>query len=173
MPDNDPTFDPSGRPVTPPTVPVPPYDAPPGYQQPSGIYPAAPPQQVVYQQVPVPVPVQSPPSQVATRPVDAAPAEVEIHHPQYVVVSHSNLFYWWPVWVVGYLMTIFTWSYGETIVLGDASLRIHASNNMGVLFLLTLFMVIMITNIAVRGLASLVVILLLTLAAVLMAYFRV
>ena len=24
------------------------------------------------------------------------------------VVSHSNLFYWWPVWAVGYLMAILT-----------------------------------------------------------------
>jgi hypothetical protein len=170
MADNNPTYDPNGQPIapTPPGVPA----LPPGYQQQSAAYAATPPQQVVYQQVPVPVPVQTPQS---ARPLATgdAPQEMEIHHPQYVVVAHSNLFYWWPVWVVGFLMTIFTWSYGDTFAIGDASVRIHSSNNLGVLFFLTVFLVILITNIEIRGLASLVVILLLTLAAVLLAYFRV
>jgi hypothetical protein len=30
--------------------------------------------------------------------------EVEIK-----IISHSNLFYWWPVWAVGYLLAILTW----------------------------------------------------------------
>jgi hypothetical protein len=29
------------------------------------------------------------------------------------VVSHSNLFYWWPVWAVGFLMGILTWFDGH------------------------------------------------------------
>jgi hypothetical protein len=33
-----------------------------------------------------------------------APNDVEIK-----IVSHSNLFYWWPVWAVGYLLAILTW----------------------------------------------------------------
>jgi hypothetical protein len=48
--------------------------------------------------------------------MSTAPAPRPAHHaatlppvPQEVVViSHSNLFYWWPVWAVGYLMAIIT-----------------------------------------------------------------
>ena len=33
---------------------------------------------------------------------DERPTEV-------VIISHSPLFYWWPVWVVGFLMAVLTW----------------------------------------------------------------
>ena len=42
----------------------------------------------------------SQPPAPSNRPQD----EVEIK-----IISHSNLFYWWPVWVVGYLLAILTW----------------------------------------------------------------
>jgi hypothetical protein len=163
MPDNDPTY-PAG----------PPAAAPPAEYPPQPAYAAQPAQQVVYQQVPVPVPVPVQ-QQPAARPMPegARPDEDAPHHPQVTIISHSSLFYWWPVWVVGYLMTLFTWMNGESFALGDATVRLHPSNNLGVLFVLTLFLVVLITNVSVRGLASLVVILILTLAAVLMAYFQV
>jgi hypothetical protein len=41
---------------------------------------------------------------VAQPPTTPAPREREI-----IVVSHSNLFYWWPVWAVGFLMALLTW----------------------------------------------------------------
>ena len=28
---------------------------------------------------------------------------------QVTIISHSNLFYWWPVWVVGFVMAIITY----------------------------------------------------------------
>ena len=31
---------------------------------------------------------------------------VKTHDKEIVIVSHSNLFYWWPVWAVGFLVTI-------------------------------------------------------------------
>jgi len=37
-----------------------------------------------------------------------------------VIISHSSLFYWWPVWAVGYLMAIFSWLHGQTLQVGDA-----------------------------------------------------
>src|SRR5262245_18998844 len=39
---------------------------------------------------------------------DARPAEV-------VIISHSPLFYWWPVWAVGFLMAAMTWWQDERI----------------------------------------------------------
>jgi len=160
---NDPNSVPVGQPAA-------------GYPQTAGqpvTYPAVPAQQVVYTQ-----PVQPPtrptgpprpiPVEVVERPKQAAEDQ-----PQLVIVSHSSLFYWWPVWFVGFLMALITWLHGVQIGLEDTSIRVHASNNLGVLYFLTLFLVVMITSVAVRGLASLVVILAVALASVLLAYYGV
>ena len=167
MPEHDPNQYPAGQPYGgyPPTAgggPAPPV----GYAPPPAGY-VAPQQPVVYSQA---APVTAP---VPVRIVPEVKREDDIPHVQLTIISHSSLFYWWPVWVVGYLMTLFTWSYGTPLAIGDTEIRIHPSNNPGVLFFLTVFIVVLITNIEVRGLASLVVILILVLAAVLMAYFRV
>src|SRR5207248_11316549 len=47
----------------------------------------------------------------------------------------------------------------------------HPSSNLGVIFFLTLFLVILITNVVVRGLASVIVIMGMILTTVLFAYF--
>ena len=39
---------------------------------------------------------------------DARPAEV-------VIISHSPLFYWWPVWVVGFLMAAVSYWQGDRV----------------------------------------------------------
>lgn len=183
MPDNDPV---PGSPE--PTTGVPPGNpstVPAGYTTQPGYYPTQP---VYYQPQPAPVyapaaqAVQRPPAGAAPVPTAAEPKKSnedvieqnrEAPQPELVIVSHSTLFYWWPVWAVGYLMALFTWWHGQTLQVGDAIVHIHPSNNAGVLYFLTLFVVILISNVEVRGLASLVVVLGLVLAAVLLAYFRV
>lgn len=40
-------------------------------------------------------------------PPNAAPPATQERN-EIKVVSHSNLFYWWPVWAVGFLMAILT-----------------------------------------------------------------
>ena len=73
------------------------------------------------------------------------------------IYSHSSLFFWWPVWVVGYLMAFLTYWHGRP----DEAIGqewFHPSNNLGVIFFLVLFLVILITNFSVRGLASGIVI---------------
>jgi hypothetical protein len=147
------------------------YPAQPAYAQP-GVVPAQPTQQVVY--VPQPVPVAVPPDQAepAPGPQPSEPVKETPHGPEMVIVSHSMLFYWWPVWVVGYLMAVFTWSYGQTIQTAELAMVVHPSNNGGILFLLTLFLVIIITNVVVRGLASALVIMGMVLVAVTLAYLR-
>lgn len=42
-------------------------------------------------------------------PAAVAPAR---ERTEITIVSHSNLFYWWPVWAVGFLMGILTWFEG-------------------------------------------------------------
>jgi hypothetical protein len=135
-----------------------------------------------------------------------------------VIVSHSNLFYWWPVWLLGFVMA--GWSYYEGAVLASVppgteaarnrqvqvledgklvtkerdvlvlpqgkSLREHkdAEGNVtvdqphivmapgkdaGVIFVVVLLLVIAITNIPMRGLWSLLTILVLIMWAIIFA----
>ncbi len=92
--------------------------------------------------------------------------------PQVVIYSHSRLFYWWPTWVVGYTMAALTHLYGQGIPVANGQAIIHESNNLGVIFFVTLFLVILIANVTVRGLMSVIGILSIALATVLMAYYH-
>jgi hypothetical protein len=38
---------------------------------------------------------------------------------QVIVYGHSALFYWWPLWVAGYVMALLTWLHHEQAVIGD------------------------------------------------------
>lgn len=136
-----------------------------------------------------------------------------------VVVSHSNLFYWWPVWAVAFLMAALTYLDGsfmvtvppgsetvvdakvtglhggkrlefegrEAIVLDQsrhlprpigadpkaepAPIRLHMSKSKsyGVIFCITLLLVIVITNVPLRGMWSVVVIITIILLSVIFA----
>jgi hypothetical protein len=114
-----------------------------------------------------------------------------------LIVSHSSLFYWWPVWAVALLMGLITWFSGDhmatvphksfevhnakSIVVTEADgtikppfenrdavilpekatlreLNVTSSKNLGVFFCATLLVVIGITNVPLRGLWSVIVI---------------
>jgi len=113
------------------------------------------------------------------------------------VYGHSNLFYWWPVWVVAFLMAGLTYVDGHFMAVvpggtkveqgqpgtdgktqavlvappgrelppasatsSDPSphLRVAANNNYGVVFTGVLLLVVTITNLTLRGMASVIVI---------------
>ena len=114
-----------------------------------------------------------------------SPDEIEIR-----IVSHSHLFYWWPVWSIGFILGFLTLIFGERIAIvpknsqvvttvkvadeertaivlpskatlsGDDALKLHvsASKNYGVIFTAVLLLVIVITNVPLRGMWSVVVI---------------
>ncbi|MDB5385175.1 MAG: hypothetical protein JWM11_821 [Planctomycetaceae bacterium] len=84
--------------------------------------------------------------------------------------SHSSLFYWWPVWVAGYIMAALTYLQGHQVAIGADKEWFHYSSDPGVIFFLVLFLVILITNLSVRGLASGMVILGVCLVTVTLAY---
>ena len=86
------------------------------------------------------------------------------------IYSHSSLFYWWPVWVVGYVMALITYAEGQGYQLGRSQTWVHPSSNPGLLFFLVLFLVLVITNFSVRGLASGMVIMGAVLLAVVLAF---
>ncbi|MGH7169663.1 MAG: hypothetical protein ACRELG_05220 [Gemmataceae bacterium] len=89
------------------------------------------------------------------------------------VYSHSTFFYWWPVWLTGYIMALVTRLDGRHVEMGNTGqwVWMHGSKNLGVLFTLIFFLVILITNISLRGLASVVAILAAAFTALLLAYF--
>jgi hypothetical protein len=133
----------------------------------------------------------------------------EVPPNEIVIISHSTIFYWWPVWFVGFLMAAVTYLSGHLMALvppgtvAESSrtvagyddprdvlvlppgkqlpvegatgtplqprLRMAASNNPGVIFAVTLCLVIVITNVHMRGLWSVVVILAIGIAVVLLA----
>jgi hypothetical protein len=128
------------------------------------------------------------------------------------VVSHSNLFYWWPVWAVGFLMAMLTYFDGHvmtTVPLDTKAVkkvdaageereayvlpkgghvqredptdlksspkdpRVHMakSKNYGVIFCVVLLVCIVITNVPLRGMWSVVVIIsLIALSVIFAAY---
>lgn len=70
-------------------------------------------------------------------------------------------------------MAALTYYQGEEVVIGQTKTFIHQSSNLGLIFFGVLFLVILVTNYSVRGLASGIVIMGLVLTFVLMLYFNV
>jgi hypothetical protein len=87
------------------------------------------------------------------------------------IYSHSTFFYWWPVWLTGYIMALVTRLDGQLVDIGGSEVWMHRSKNLGVIFTLLFFLIILITNVTLRGLASVVAILGFAFGALLLAYF--
>ena len=130
------------------------------------------------------------------------------------IISHSNLFYWWPVWAVGFLMALLTWFDGHLMttvpkdsvrgvkasgeltfaepLAGDKTdkrvlqkqdvvfapkgtdinpprLHMTRSQSPGVVFCTVLLLVVVITNIPLRGLWSVMVIITIIMLSVIFA----
>jgi hypothetical protein len=136
---------------------------------------------------------QTPQPQAAAPPVSGQQQEIKI-------VSHSNLFYWWPLWAVGFVTAALTLAGGHvmgivpkgTKVLRDVKvekgsdafphrdvlmteegkhlpevepgradepyMRVAESKSYGVIYIIVLLLLIVITNVPLRGLWSVVVI---------------
>src|SRR5262245_4813658 len=130
-------------------------------------------------------------------PTGARPREV-------LVVAHTTLFYWWPVWAVGLLLAGLTWWDGHRLAIVPAgtqavdgfdggrealvlpagahlprdpdtgkprapTLRVASRSGYGVIFVVVLLLVIFITNVPIRGIWSVVVIIVLLLGTIILA----
>jgi hypothetical protein len=133
---------------------------------------------------------------------DQRPTEV-------VLISHSPLFYWWPVWAVGFLVAALSYVRGDQVAfvppgtvaerdarvegqdgrrdvliapagqslpaaadpeeLAQPRLRMARSNDPGILWAVTLLLVILVTHVKLRGVWSLVVIVFLGFTTLLLA----
>ncbi len=131
-------------------------------------------------------------------PPPTTPAETTDVKRELKIVSHSGLFYWWPVWAMGFLLALITWfedthavfvpdgatltrttADGKTVegltlppdvrfpvrdpnnpdVPAEAKLYISKNKVLGVIFATVLLLVIVITNVPLRGMWSVIVIL--------------
>src|SRR5262245_2093077 len=94
---------------------------------------------------------------VSTQPV-GSPLTQTLAAREVRVFSHSPIFYWWPVWAVGYALALITRIWGEQVTFTnlageEATVWIHRSGSLGVVFTFTLLLVIMMTHFSVRGVA--------------------
>jgi hypothetical protein len=89
-----------------------------------------------------------------------------------VVFGHSPLFYWWPVWSLGYLMALLTYLQGSATQLGDVEVIMHPSKSLGVIYTVVFLLVLLMTHTNVRGIASLTVIIAVLAMTFLFAYMR-
>jgi hypothetical protein len=144
-------------------------------------------------------------------PTDPVPVTVtpDNRPTEVVIINHSPLFYWWPVWAVGFLMAAVTFWTGERVafvppgtvakagvqVEGESGprdvlaapsgatlpaaadpaeleqpwLRMARSSGPGVIWMLTLLVVILVTHVELRGVWSIVVLVILVFSAILLA----
>lgn len=73
------------------------------------------------------------------------------------LVSHSNLVYWWPAWLIGYVMALVSFMQGQPLAVEPGTVAyVHPSNNPGLLFIATLVLLIVFTNAKLRGIYSVV-----------------
>ncbi len=67
---------------------------------------------------------------VATQPV-VTPAATPSRPREVVLFSHSPIFYWWPVWAVGYVFAVMTYFQGVEHTFKETTVLIHPSRSLG------------------------------------------
>ena len=91
--------------------------------------------------------------------------------PELKIYSHSPIFYWWPVWVLGYILAFLSSLQGrEVMIHGEDIDWILPSSNPGVIFVAILLLVIIFTNVKLRGIYSVATVLGIAFIAVLFAW---
>jgi hypothetical protein len=77
---------------------------------------------------------------------------------QVIVYGHSALFYWWPLWVAGYVMALLTWLHHDQVMIGGKPELFHPSQNLGVIYTLLFLLLIVVTSARVRGMKGALII---------------
>ncbi len=77
---------------------------------------------------------------------------------QVIVYGHSAFFYWWPLWVAGYVMALLTWLHHDEVTIGGKPEFFYPSQNLGVIYTLLLLLLIVITSARVRGMKAALII---------------
>jgi hypothetical protein len=99
-----------------------------------------------------------------SRPVTRVASDVKI-------ISHSNIFYWWPAWVTGFAVALVSYLQGQDVaVLPEVVERVHSSNNPGIFFITVLVLLVVLTNTRLRGIYSVVTVVTVAFFVVLFAW---
>ena len=91
--------------------------------------------------------------------------------PDLRIYSRSTIFYWWPVWVTGYILAAITYLGGESLSLSNGTkILVHSNTGLGISFIVILALIMMFTNVRLRGIYSVVGLLALAFVTVLLAW---
>ena len=84
-----------------------------------------------------------------------------------IIYSHSTLLYWWPAWVAGYVIALF--NAAQASYAGSAA-GTAATSALGLTFIVVLLLLIVFTNVRMRGVNSVVALLGIAFVTVLLAW---
>ena len=84
------------------------------------------------------------------------------------IYGHSTLLYWWPAWAVGFLFALLNAGQEKFLATAEGA---KPSSALGLTFVSILLLLIVFTNVRLRGIYSVVVLLTLAFIAVLLAWF--
>jgi hypothetical protein len=73
---------------------------------------------------------------------------------QIVIYGHSSLLYWWPVWLVSFILAAATYSEGDS----SGGVTVSNANAPGVIFVVTLLAVALSSTVLLRGMMSVIAI---------------
>jgi hypothetical protein len=110
----------------------------------------------------------------APHPHQPATMEEQLKAETVIIFGHSNFMYWWPVWLVGAIMAVLTLAAGHQVHIPEPdgpTYIIHPSRLLGVVYTLVVFLVILSTNVNLRGIYSVVLILAVLVLVLLAQYF--
>ncbi len=102
--------------------------------------------------------------------VDRLP-DPDTRSPEVKIFSQIRLFYWWPVWVTGFIMAALTHFQGVHVKGEGMDEYIHPSDNVGLIFLTVLFVAIIFTSFSFRGFRSIGLIGVIVIAVLLVSLF--
>lgn len=89
---------------------------------------------------------------------------------QVILYGHSTLFYWWPLWVAGYVMALLTWLSHDKADIGNTLESFNPNGDLGLIYTLLLLGLIVITSTKVKGVKAALGITAAAFVAVLFAY---
>src|SRR5215468_1207851 len=90
-----------------------------------------------------------------------------VNSQQVNIYSHSTLLYWWPAWTFGFVVGLLNLSQ-ERLLSSDQHAKANAM--LGLSYISMLLLLIIFTNVRLRGIKSVVVILAVAFVAVLLAW---
>jgi hypothetical protein len=91
--------------------------------------------------------------------------------PELRIYSRSSIFFWWPVWLTGYILAAITYFSGETLSLSNGTkIFVHPDTGLGITFIVVLSLIMMFTNVRLRGIYSVVGLLVIAFVTVLFAW---